>query len=404
MRLFFDPMKNIILFDSEIRTHLLPFTFLRPVSELRIGMMTIREKWQLEFSQAHFSHITADHLEPKYPITIADDNILINSALLPDAKVVVLLKGLGLNQAILSGEELIAARLDRAQFDRLIKQNELEELEGVVLAPEKLTLISSLQHLLEHNSDEILNDLERKHRAGHALENLSEVSRGEYKVFTQGKIDLSGVILDTSKGPIIIGPEAVVLPGSMLSGPVSIGAGARVKMGSMIYGGTTVGPYSMVAGEVKNSLIMSASNKSHEGYLGDSVIGSWCNLGALTSNSNLKNSFGEIKLWNYATEDFEATGLIKCGLFMGDYSRSAIHTTFNSGTVVGISSNVMASGFPKKFIPSFVWGEKAIYDLPKAIKAGRSLHSFKNQSMDTKESELLSRAYDLSAPLRGQFL
>ena len=397
-------MDNIILFDSEIRNHLLPFTFLRPVSELRIGMMTIREKWQMEFPTARFSHITAEHLEPQYPIFIAEDNILINSAMLPNDHVVALLKDLGLNQAILSGDELLAARLDKSQFDRLIGQNELDELEGVLIASDQIPFVSRLWQMLDRNSEEISNDLVRYQKSGHAFVEYADRSRGSHGVYVQGGADLTDVILDTTYGPIVIAEEATILPGSMLSGPISIGSGARVKMGSMIYGGTTVGPHSMVAGEVKNSLIMANSNKAHEGYLGDSVIGSWCNLGALTSNSNLKNSFGEIKLWDYATEALEDTGLTKCGLFMGDYSRSAIHTTFNSGTVVGISSNVMTAGFPAKFIPSFIWGENRMYDLPKAIKAGRSLHAFKNQTMVAGEADLLNRVFDLTAALRAKFV
>lgn len=389
-------MDNIILFDSDLRTALRPLTTLRPASELRVGILTIQEKWQLRFPESRFSHITEEYIEPLFPIAIEESNVLINSALIPTSEISTLIKKLEVNQAILCKDELIATRLERQQFDRLLSHNSLDVVEGIMVDPISIKLLTSAWDILDVQAEEIANDIELLIKNDQIVRHHAP-DRGDYPVYMAGEIDLSGVFFDTSKGAIYIGADATLLPGAHLQGPVAIGAGSVVKMGACIYGATSIGPKSTVAGEIKNTSIQGYSNKGHEGYLGDSILGCWCNLGALTTVSNLKNSFGPVTVWDMQAQNWKDSDRQKLGLLMGDYSRTAILQKIGSGTTVGVSSNVMSSDFAAGWVPAFSWGTKdEVYQLEKATLAAQQLHLWKEEPWTDAHIEVLNGAYEFS--------
>ncbi len=385
---------NIILFDTDHRDQLLPLTFTRPVSELRIGVFTIREKWERIFPEARFSHITSEFLESLYPLHLEDENILIHGGLLPNHNIVALIKNLMLNEALMYKGELLSARLSRVQFERLLSEDELEDIQGFELGQHQHHFVDKLTDLLVWNREEIENDIrllkdnEYHHRAENDKKEFCEL------VMPDAKLDRC--LLNIDEGSIYIGHGAQIMDGATIRGPVAIGDFSKVKMNSTLYPGTSTGTFCEVAGEIKNSIILDHSNKSHSGYLGDSVIGSYCNLGALTTTSNLKNTYGTVKIWNYRSGTEEDTGLIKCGLFMGDYSRTGILTRFNSGTVVGVSSHVFGSGYALKYVPSFTWGgieQKMLYDFDQALIAIERLHKLKGNDLSIEIKQLLKSVY-----------
>ncbi|MDH3649328.1 MAG: putative sugar nucleotidyl transferase [Saprospiraceae bacterium] len=395
---------NIILFDTDHRDHLLPFTFTRPVSELRIGMLTVREKWQLVFPGSIFSHITSEFLESQFPMHLEEENLLINGALLPNDNLEALIKNLALNEALMLGGELLSARLSRSQFDRLTSGDELEDIQGYELGQHTHRLVDQLWDIIEWNGMEIISDIERI-QVDRGLMPSEEIPHGTNGLFIMPGAKIERCLFNTDEGPIYVGQDVMIMDGATVRGPTSIGAYSRVKMNSTLYAGTSIGPHCEVAGEIKNSILFDHSNKSHAGYLGDSVLGAYCNLGALTTASNLKNTFGSIRLWNYQSGTYQDSGRTKCGLFMGDYSRTAIQTSFNSGTVVGVSAHVFGSGFPPKYIPSFTWGgimQNETYEREFAILACQRLHELKGSVLTDTRREILEAVFKKTEHNRTQ--
>ena len=349
---------NIILFDTDARSHLLPLTATRPMGELRLGILTLREKWERRL-RGSVSYITQEYLQEKFPIRIDEENFIISSGILPNEALCKRIAELGLNEALLYEGELVAARLNEAQFEQLIEDEEVHELQGMDLSADiVVTQITRLWQLTQLNDQALRDDFQllTQGRRSQPISPTNQVIGDPEHIFLEEGANIEYCILNTTKGPIYIGQNAEVMEGSAFRGPVSIGAGALVKMGAKIYGPTTIGPGCRAGGEITRSILMANSNKSHEGYLGDSVLGEWCNLGADTNNSNLKNNYSEVKLWDYATERFEKTGLQFCGLIMGDHAKCGINTMFNTGTVVGVFANVFGAGYPRNFIPDFSWG------------------------------------------------
>jgi UDP-N-acetylglucosamine diphosphorylase/glucosamine-1-phosphate N-acetyltransferase len=351
-------LRNIILFDDEKWDALLPLTFTKPISELRIGILTISEKWA-HYLKGEVSYITQDYLSEKYPINISADNYVINSRLLPNKKIVSLIKGLELNDALLIDNTFIAARLDNTQFEKLIEENDIEELNGTLLNLEELdsVLIDRPYHIFQYNGREIQRDFKllTDNKVSAAVPESVRVMAIE-NTYISSSAKLSHCIINAENGPVYIGKNVEIMEGAVIRGPFAACDNSVVKMSAKIYGDTTIGPYSKVGGELNNVVIQGYSNKSHDGFLGNAVIGEWCNLGADTNNSNLKNNYSEVKLWDYPAHSFTKTGLQFCGLIMGDHSKCGINTMFNTGTVVGVCANIFGSGYPRNFIPSFSWG------------------------------------------------
>lgn len=357
---------NIILFDSDDRHHLLPLTATRPMGELRLGVLTLREKWE-RYLRGTVSYITQSYLQDKFPIHIASENYVINAGILPTPGLCRKIAALGLSEALTHQDELVAARLNGGQFEQLIR-DEVGSLKGIELEGSDLTYVRRLWELTRLNDACLRTDISLLTGGRHS-EPMSDSNRiiGPVEnVFLEQGVKMECCILNVKEGPVYIGKDAEIMEGSILRGPVAIGTEAIVKMGTRIYGPTTIGPGCRAGGEITRSIMMAFSNKAHEGYLGDSVLGEWCNLGADTNTSNLKNNYSEVKLWDYETQKFEKTGFQFCGLFMGDHAKCGINTMFNTGTVVGVFANVYGAGYPRNFIPDFAWGGggRRVSDLP----------------------------------------
>ncbi len=349
---------NIILFDNEAREHLLPLTATRPMAEIRCGILTIREKWERAFS-ARASYLTTGYLAEKFPLRYGEDNLIINAGILPTPALFERIQRLGTSQALLaSDEDLLAARLDEEQFERLLNSEELSDLEGIRLdAGFEILRIARPFDIFMLNGRAIEIDFAALTR-GRRSATISPTNRvlGFDNIFIEEGASVECCFLNGKTGPIYIAKGAEVMEGAMLRGPLAVGEGSIVKMGAKIYGPTTIGPGSRAGGEIARTVIFGNSNKGHDGFLGDSVVGEWCNLGADTNNSNLKNNYADVKLWDYASQKFEPTGLQFCGLVLGDHSKTGINTMLNTGTVVGVGCNVFGAGFPRNFVPAFSWG------------------------------------------------
>ncbi|QXP53540.1 GlmU family protein [Cellulophaga sp. HaHa_2_1] len=382
---------NYILFDGTVRTALLPFTFTKPVADIRVGIFTIREKWE-NYLKSTTTSITEEYLSEKYPMVELEENVLINASFLPNETLVSLVTDLSENQAIFFGEEVIAFYTKESQEEVDLATYEAIEFEGDILRIENSwDIFSKNAAAIQEDFDFITED-----RKSQPISKTNTVINPENIFLEEGAV-VECSILNASSGPIYIGANAEVMEGAMIRGAFALCEGAIVKMGAKIYGATTVGPYSRIGGEVNNSVLLGYANKGHDGYLGNSVIGEWCNLGADTNNSNLKNNYDHVRLWNYETEDFSKTGLQFCGLMMGDHSKCGINTMFNTGTVVGVSANIYGSGFPRNFVPSYSWGGASGFTeyLPtKAFETARLVMSRRGIEFDEKEEAILTHVFE----------
>lgn len=397
---------NLILFDSDARNHLLPLTATRPMGELRLGILTLREKWERRM-RASASYITQDYLQEKYPIHIESENLVINSGIVPTDKLCRRIADLGISEALIDKGELVAARLNEDQFEQLLEDEEVESLQGLDVDESiELTYLRHLWEITRLNERAIRDDfaLLTQGRKSESVSPSNRLIGPIQNIFLEEGVKMECCILNVTNGPIYIGKNAEVMEGSILRGPVTIGAEAMVKMGAKIYGPTTIGPGCRAGGEITRSILSANSNKGHEGYLGDSVLGEWCNLGADTNNSNLKNNYAEVKLWNYETERFEKTGQQFCGLFMGDHSKCGINTMFNTGTVVGVFANIYGAGYPRQFVPDFAWGGAESgyrnYRFEDVCATAEAVMSRRNQPFTDLEKAVLYHVYDRTAKFR----
>ena len=377
---------NYILFDGEVRNALLPFTFTRPVADIRVGILTIREKWE-KYLGYTTTTVTEEYLEAKFPMVEAAQNIMINSAFLPNEKLVELIQDLQPNQAISYQEDIVAFFTEEEQEE--IDFDEYEILDFT----ESLIKIAHTWDIFQFNDRAIRQDyaLLTEDRTSEPIPATVQVL-GREQVFIEEGAVLNFVTLNATTGPIYIGRNTEIMEGAIIRGPFALCEGAQVKMGAKIYGATTIGPECRVGGEVSNSVLFGYSNKGHDGFLGNSVLGEWCNLGADTNNSNLKNNYAPVKLWNYQTNKTENTGLQFCGLMMGDHSKSGINTMFNTGTVVGVACSIFGGGFPKTFLPSFTWGGKDlddVYEVEKAIKTMQIVMSRRHVEWTQIEEDII---------------
>lgn len=341
---------NYILFDGPSRNNLLPFTFTRPVADIRVGILTIREKWEF-YLKTTTTTVTEDYLSDKYPMVEMDENVMVNASYLPNLELVEMIRDLKANQAIFKAEDVIAFFTKEAQDDI-----DFQDYEAIEFA-EDIIKIENTWDIFSKNGEAIQEDftLITKEKISQSIPASNNIIAPQ-NIFIEEGAKLEFTTLNASKGPIYIGKNGEIMEGAIIRGPLALCENSVVKLGAKIYGPTTVGLSSKVGGEINNSVIFDNSNKGHDGFLGNSVVGEWCNLGADTNNSNLKNNYAEVRLWDYQTEGFAKTGLHFCGLMMGDHSKCGINTMFNTGTVIGVSANIFGSGFPRNFVPSFSWG------------------------------------------------
>lgn len=389
---------NIILFDDPvIRMALLPFTFTRPVAEIRVGILTIADKWRKRM-EGSTSFYTADYLSKKYPFITADTNVWINGACCPNRNLTTAIHALQDESILLKGETIIAARTKRGT---LPEKHELQQ----VLYNDELTLIDKPWKIFKSNAGEIKMDFDlmTRHRTSEPISDPYSIIYGKENIFVEAGASIKAAIINAETGPVYIGKNSIVNEGSIIRGPFALCEGAQLSMGAKMRGDTTIGPHCRAGGEISNSILFGYSNKSHDGYLGNSVIGEWCNLGADTNSSNLKNNYSTVKLWNYAAGALTDTGEPFCGLMMGDHSKCGINTMFNTGTVVGVATNVFGAGFPKNFIPSFSWGGASgftTYKLDKAHKMIETAMQRRDMLYETYEHDILKSIFELTAENR----
>lgn len=388
---------NYILFDGNVRNQLLPFTFTRPVADIRVGILTIREKWEhlLGFTT---TTVTEDYLSEKYPFLELEKNILINASFLPSENLVNIIKGLEENQAVFFDDEPIAFYTTEGQ------EVDFETFDIIQYTHDDVLRIEHSWDIFSKNGEAIKRDFEMltKGRKSQPIPKAVWTKNPENIFIEEGAI-IEFCTLNASEGPIYIGKDAEIMEGSLVRGPFALCEHSTLKMGAKIYTNTTIGPHCKVGGEVNNSVIFGYSNKGHDGFLGNSVLGEWCNLGADTNNSNLKNNYAEVRLWDYETEGFARTGLQFCGLMMGDHSKCGINTMFNTGTVVGVSANIFGSGFPRNFVPSFSWGGSGgftTYKTDKAFEVAKVVMSRRNIEFSELDAKILEHVFEETSKWR----
>jgi len=382
---------NYILFDGTVRRALLPFTFTRPVADIRIGILTIREKWENYLGNT-ITTITEDYLSERFPMVEMDENVLINASFLPNTELVNLVANLNEKEAVFYGEEVIAFYTKETQEEVDFSTYTHIEYEGPLLR------IENTWDIFSKNGEAMQADFEllTKGRKSAPISKTNSLVNPE-NIFLEEGASVEYSILNASEGPIYLGKNSEVWEGNLIRGGFALCEKAVVKMGARIYGPTTVGPYSKVCGEISNSVLIGYSSKGHEGYLGNSVLGEWCNIGADSNNSNLKNNYAKVRLWNYDTEKFEQTGLQFCGLMMGDHSKTAINTMFNTGTVIGVNCNIYVPGFPRNFVPSFSWGGASgftTYQPQKAFEAAKVMMARRGVEFNDMDAKILNHVFE----------
>jgi UDP-N-acetylglucosamine diphosphorylase/glucosamine-1-phosphate N-acetyltransferase len=397
-----------LLFEDESRLDLLPLTFTRPAFALRAGIFTNHSRWSRALAQEVHT-LAAGYLSRKFSSRFIPeaDTVWINGKLHPDSELCRLAREISVGTAFLSGSgEILMARfkphLLPESYDELfslavidtlgLKRLEYTAAFSAFRFPQDLFLQSSA---LTHYDFELIT----RDRKSAPLSDQHSRIYGADNIFAEEGVKIRAAIIDAEDGPVYFGKAAAVQAGAMIQGTHAFGAHSVVQMGAKLRGDSTFGPHVRVGGEVGNSVIMGYSNKGHDGYLGNSVLGYWCNLGADTNTSNLKNNYAQVKLWNYRAERFVDTGLQFCGLIMGDHSKCGINTMFNTGTVVGVSANIFGAGFPRNLIPSFSWGGVAglsTYQLPKAFETAEKVMMRRKKPFDQNEKEILEQVFEES--------
>lgn len=391
---------NYILFDDSTRYRLLPFTHTRPIADVRCGILTMRERWELCLEKAGCKYaihahsggklatstFTMPYLQHEYPLRTGKENIYINATVFASIALGKAIAGLQPGQCLVQGYTVIAAHLPAYAHDvysltEFCQALPAQHFEG------DIHLLKNVWDLFAANDRALRDDfaLVTDGRVSAPIPEGVWVTGAENLFIEEGSHIYAGCVINAATGPVYIGRDTEVLEGVMVRGPLSVNEHSVIKMGAKIYGATTLGPGSKVGGEINNAVFFANSNKSHDGYLGNAVIGEWCNLGADTNCSNLKNNYGEVKIWDEALGKAVATGLTFCGLLMADHSKCGINTMFNTGTIVGVSCNIFGGGFPEKFIPSFSWG----------VSDGAMLYEF-DKAMETANRMMARRARKLS--------
>ncbi len=399
-------MPNIILFDdSKIYQQLLPLTFTRPTAGIRCGILTIAEKWEL-WLNCNIYYQTNPVLSKKFSSTSTGEKWFINGALCPDESLIKEIINLPYDTALISENKEILALKSLTSNTIPEKWQHLSHK----IYNQPFSIIRQLWDIFLLNGLEITKDFQKitLNRKSMEINDPYTAVYNQKDIFIESGAKIKAAILNAENGPIYIGKDALIQEGSCIQGPFSIGTSSILAQGTKIRPNTTIGPYSKVGGEINNSVIFGFSNKGHDGYLGNAVLGEWCNLGANTNNSNLKNDHGIVKLYNYRTNQMESTGLTSCGLIMGDYSKAAISTMFNTGTVVGVAVNLFGYGFQPKHIASFSWGGNpngfAEYRLDKVIHVIKDTIERRNMVFEQIDVALLNTLFENTQTIRNSFI
>ncbi|GHM99375.1 glucose-1-phosphate thymidylyltransferase [Cytophagales bacterium WSM2-2] len=382
---------NIILFDDPtIRINLLPLTLTRPVADMRVGILTVAEKWEHHF-KIKPSYATVNYLSKKFVKKTTPDNLWINGAICPDSSLVESIQRLKPGESLKRNTAVIAIRSGETELPALTGNT--TEYSG------EITVIDNLWKIFQKNGQEIRSDF-KLITDGRKSAEITDPHTHTYNrsnIFIEEGVVLHTAVLNAEGGPIYLGKNSQVQEGAIIRGPFSLGESSVINMGAKMRGDTTIGPFSKIGGEVSNTVVLGYSNKAHDGFLGNSVLGEWCNLGADTNTSNLKNNYDNVKLWNYGKKGFADTGLPFCGLIMGDHSKSGINMMFNTGTVVGVSSSIFGAGYPRNFVPSYSWGGAAgftTYQFDKAMETAERVMARRNVLLSQQDREILKNVFD----------
>ena len=388
---------TINLFDDSSWTSLRPLTFTRPVADLRIGILTIAEKWAKHL-QADFGFITQEYLSRKFTAK-SNADIFINGSVCPDDALLEAVSSLRNGESLAKGDLIIAYKADQSAGHSL----ELARSLKTVAYSQDFISISYPDHIFTHNGVELKKDFALLTK-GRVSANLSQTNTflGD-NIFVEEGATAECSVFNSLQGPIYLGKNAEVWESCNIRGSFALCDDSSVKMGAKIYPNTTIGPHTRVGGEINNAVIWGYSSKGHEGYLGNAVLGQWCNIGADTNNSNLKNNYAEVKLWDYEAESFRKTGLQFCGLIMADHAKCGINTMFNTGTVAGVSANIFGAGFPRNFIPDFAWGGAQgfdVYSIEKMFETAEKVYARRDLPFDEVEKEIIAKVYELTEQYR----
>lgn len=381
---------NYILFDGESRKALLPFTHTRPVADIRCGILTMRERWERCLTQST-SSLTEEYLQEVFPFIKAEDNCYINGGVFGTPALAAAVNALGEGQVLAKDDVIIAVRtgtndLSNNEFLQHVKSLPAKQYGGEIRQLKNIWDIFSLNDKAIKDDFQLLT----AGRQSQPVPTHITVSGAENLFIEEGAIIAPGCIINARTGPVYIGKDAELMEGAIIRGPFAACDHSVVKMGAKIYGATTIGPGCKVGGEISNVVFFANSNKGHDGFLGNAVIGEWCNLGADTNCSNLKNNYDIVKIWSEASGKLTSTGLTFCGLLMGDHSKCGINTMFNTGTVVGVSANIFGGGFPDKYIPSFSWGGDSFvtYEFDKAMETAIRMMARRNRQLTAAEVKM----------------
>ncbi|SHN03338.1 UDP-N-acetylglucosamine diphosphorylase/glucosamine-1-phosphate N-acetyltransferase [Cyclobacterium lianum] len=394
-------MDHIMMFDDpRSRGNLLPFTFTRPVAEIRIGILKISEKWEHRLQAKQVGFLTQDYLQTRYP-SLSAPALYINGALCPDDELVQAVEALNTNESLWHQDTLLASYLDKPgqfQTDHIPQKKRVDYEKDI-------RLLGRNWQIFQWNGSEIAKDFEilTKRRVSWGTDDPHTHLYNEPDIFIEKGAKIKAAILNASNGPIYIGKHAEIMEGALIRGPFALCEDASISMGAKIRENTTVGPKCKVGGEVSNVVFMGYSNKSHDGYMGNSVVGEWCNFGANTVVSNLKNNHMPVKVWDYTKGGFGDTGLQFCGSMVADHAKLGIGTTLNTGTVIGVGANLFGEGFPRKFVSSFAWGGAAGFSTFKLMRfeeTAQKAMAFKGMEFGEAERAILQKVFELTRPYR----
>ena len=394
------PMNNYILFDDQSRISLRPLTFFRPVSGIRLGILTISEKWEKHL-QSPVSYLTETYLQEKFPLKVGNHNLLINGSVLPNQELIAEIHALDADTSLMDKETVIAIHLTSENLKHfrqgITPDLKLQELKAACIK------ITNTWDIFGNNKKAIAEDFKliTKNRKSAEISSTNQVLGNNLFVEEGASIECSSI--NTLKGPVYIGKHAEVMQGCHIEGPVALCEHSVLKMGTFVYKGTTLGPFCKVGGEINNSVLFGYSSKAHDGFMGDSVVAEWCNLGAGTTTSNLKNNYEPVKQWSYGENKFVSTGLQFCGLVIGDHTKTGISTMFNSGTTAGVCSNIFGVSYQRNFIPSFVWGGTTGFRkhrLEEAMETAKAVYARRGLPFDTFEENIFKTVFEMTSDNR----
>ena len=393
---------NYILFDDTSWENLIPLTFTRPIADIRIGILTIREKWEKHL-KTQVSFKTQEYLSEKFLLKIENDNCFINGSIIPTKELIEKMISLKIGEVLKQKNTVIACKLSKSEAVKFSFTNITElksvEFEGEIIKIDAPHQIFSLNEKAIELDFKLLTE-------GRKSQKLSKTNNllCEENIFVEEGVQAEFVTINAKNSFVYLGKDSEIMEGAVVRGSLALCEHSTLKIGAKIYGATTIGPHSKVGGEVSNAVIFGFSNKGHDGFIGNTVLGEWCNLGADTNTSNLKNNYAPVRLWNYKSKNVAKTGLQFCGLIMGDHSKCGINTMFNTGTVVGVNANIYGSGFPRNFVPDFSWGGSAgfqVYGMDKALEVAQIVMHRRGVDLTDIDKKIMQHIFEITEEYRN---